>query len=219
MKNLKIYCVTNKAVNFLDNTNYNIGWVGEEKPLKNYISCKEAIDDLPKRNTRNDIGLDKSNYNGPPSTKYQKKMRGKSEILWNHVATAHKDFVIETIAQVPDGGNWRDLPPGVGESRRFNEAWTRYSSAKPSRTIDTGHRNHFHYLYNRVPTIRENARLQSFPDSFRFIGNKSQQNRQVGNAVPPLLAYNLAKQLKKLLNALTIPIGSDNSVLFTSKIV
>ena len=127
-------------------------------------------------------------------------MRGNSKVLWNHVATVHKNFVIETIAQVPDGGNWRDLPPGVGETRRFNEAWTRYNSKLPSRTIDTGHRNHFHYLYNRVPTIRENARLQSFPDSFRFMGNKSQQNRQVGNAVPPLLAYNLAKQLKKLLN-------------------
>ena len=167
---------------------------------KKYLSCKDAIHDLPKRDPRKDVGSHESTYNGPPATAYQKKMRGNSKVLWNHVATVHKNFVIETIAQVPDGGNWRDLPPGVGESRRFNEAWTRYNSKLPSRTIDTGHRNHFHYLYNRVPTIRENARLQSFPDSFRFMGNKSQQNRQVGNAVPPLLAYNLAKQLKKLLN-------------------
>ena len=100
---------------------------------------------------------------------------------------------------VPDGGNGRDLPPGVGESRKLNEAWTRYKSNEPSRTIDTGHRNHFHYEYNRVPTNRENARLQSFPDSFRLIGNKSQQNSQVGNAVPPLLAKALAMQLKQYL--------------------
>jgi len=165
-----------------------------------YICCKDAIHDLPKREPNQDIGDDRSKYNGQPNTPYQKRMRGKSKVLWNHVATAHKDFVIETIAQVPDGGNWRDLPPGVGESRKFNEAWTRYKSTKPSRTIDTGHRNHFHYEYNRVPTIRENARLQSFPDSFRFIGNKSQQNRQVGNAVPPILGQKLAEKLKEYIS-------------------
>jgi DNA (cytosine-5)-methyltransferase 1 len=126
-------------------------------------------------------------------------MRGDSNTLTNHVATRHKDFVIETIKQVPDGGNWKDLPEGVGESRKFNEAWTRYNSNRPSRTIDTGHRNHFHYRENRVPTIRENARLQSFPDSFRFCGNKSQQNRQVGNAVPPILARHLAEKIKTYL--------------------
>ncbi len=122
-------------------------------------------------------------------------MRKNSVKLYNHVATKHTDLVKNTIALVPDGGNYKDLPPGVGESRKFNEAWTRYASNKPSRTIDTGHRNHFHYKYNRVPTIRENARLQSFPDDFVFLGNKTQQNRQVGNAVPPLLSYNIAKQL------------------------
>lgn len=63
--------------------------------------------------------------------------------------------------------------------------WTRYDRNKPSKTIDTGHRNHFHYKYNRVPTVRENARLQSFPDDFVFLGTKTQQYRQVGNSVPP----------------------------------
>ena len=86
---------------------------------------------------------------------------------------------------------------GVGESRKFNEAWTRYHGDRPSRTIDTGHRNHFHYEHNRVPTIRENARLQSFPDDFVFLGTRTQQNRQVGNAVPPLLGYHLGLALKK----------------------
>lgn len=99
-----------------------------------------------------------------------------------------------------NGGNWKDLPKGVGESRKFHEAWTRYDGNKPSRTIDTGHRNHFHYQYNRVPTIRENARLQSFPDDFVFTGTKTQQNRQVGNAVPPLLGYHLGKALLKIIS-------------------
>lgn len=163
----------------------------------NYVTCEDAISDLPSRKC--DIGMEKDAYNSKARSVYQKKMRGKSRKLHNHVATRHTDMVKSVISLVPEGGNHKDLPPGVGESRKFNEAWTRYHSKKPSRTIDTGHRNHFHYKWNRVPTIRENARLQSFPDTFVFYGNKTQQNRQVGNAVPPLLGYNVAEKLKEYL--------------------
>ena len=127
-------------------------------------------------------------------------MRNGNKVLKNHVGTQHTEHVINVISQVPEGGNHKDLPPGVGDSRKFNEAWTRYHSKKPSKTIDTGHRNHFHYKWNRVPSVRENARLQSFPDSFVFMGNKTEQYRQVGNAVPPLLGKVLAEQLIKHLN-------------------
>jgi DNA (cytosine-5)-methyltransferase 1 len=163
-----------------------------------YRTCRDAISDLPSRET--ELGKEEDVYTSKPLTEYQKLMRGKCIVLHNHVATAHKQFVKDIIAQVPEGGNWRDLPPGVGESRRFHEAWTRYHGDKPSKTIDTGHRNHFHYEYNRVPTIRENARLQSFPDDFVFTGTKTQQNRQVGNAVPPLLGYALGKALLEIIS-------------------
>ena len=123
-----------------------------------------------------------------------------SKLLFNHVATAHKKFVVDVIKLVPEGGNHKDLPKGIGLSRKFNEAWTRYHGSKPSKTIDTGHRNHFHYKYNRVPTIRENARLQSFKDSFKFLGSKTKQNIQVGNAVPPLLAKKLANKIKDIID-------------------
>lgn len=146
-----------------------------------------------------ELGIDEDVYTCEPQTDYQRLMRGDCTVLRNHIATAHKQFVKDTIALVPEGGNWRNLPEGVGESRKFHEAWTRYDGNKPSRTIDTGHRNHFHYKYNRVPTIRENARLQSFPDDFVFTGTKTQQNRQVGNAVPPLLGYHLGNALKKII--------------------
>ena len=162
----------------------------------NYVTCREAIDDLPARES--EIGQDIDEYTVPPKTQYQKIMRGKSTVLHNHVGTKHTKLVQDTIALVPEGGNYKDLPDGWGESRKFNEAWTRYDGNKPSKTIDTGHRNHFHYKYNRVPTVRENARLQSFPDDFVFLGTKTQQYRQVGNAVPPLLGYALANELLEI---------------------
>ena len=162
---------------------------------EHYVTCREAISDLPPRVT--ELGTEIDEYIMDPVSDYQKKMRGNMTVLHNHVATNHTQMVKDTIALVPQGGNYKDIPPGVGESRKFNEAWTRYHGDKPSRTIDTGHRNHFHYEHNRVPTIRENARLQSFPDDFVFLGTRTQQNRQVGNAVPPLLGYHLALALKK----------------------
>jgi DNA (cytosine-5)-methyltransferase 1 len=160
---------------------------------ENYITCGEAISDLP--SLEDTLGDDMMEYESKPLSEYQKMMREGSTHLFNHVGTRHTDHVINVISQVPEGGNHKDLPIGVGDSRRFNEAWTRYHSQKPSKTIDTGHRNHFHYKWNRVPTIRENARLQSFPDDFVFLGTKTQQNRQVGNAVPPLLSYAIAEKI------------------------
>jgi DNA (cytosine-5)-methyltransferase 1 len=166
--------------------------------FESYVTCAEAISDLPAR--KSELGEEIDDYKMSPQSLYQEKMRGVCKKLYNHVATRHTELVRSVIAQVPEGGDYRDLPPGVGDSRRFNEAWTRYHSQKPSHTIDTGHRNHFHYKYNRIPTVRENARLQSFPDSFVFYGTRTEQNRQVGNAVPPLLAYHLAKKIKTYLN-------------------
>ena len=164
-----------------------------------YVTCSDAIGDLPSLDS--ETGIEEAEYSGPAKTSYQKIMRKSSRKLYNHIATQHTDYVKSVIAQVPEGGNHKDLPPGVGESRKFNEAWTRYHSRKPSKTIDTGHRNHFHYKHNRIPTVRENARLQSFPDNFRFLGTRTEQNRQVGNAVPPLLGYHIGRQILHYLNS------------------
>ena len=164
----------------------------------NYITCEQAISDLP--SLENELGSDESHYESAPITKYQKMMRGKCNVLYNHKAIDHKQFVKDTIALVPDGGNYKDLPRGVGESRNFHMAWTRYRSDQLSRKIDKGHRNNFHYKWNRCPTVRESARLQSFPDDFVFLGTKTQQDRQVGNAVPCLLAKAVGLQILKYLN-------------------
>lgn len=171
------------------------------KPLlteDKYITCSDAISDLP--DLVENYGNEIMDYDKIPTSNYQKKMRKNSNIIHNHVGSKHTDHVINVISQVPEGGNHKDLPPGVGDSRKFNEAWTRYHSNKPSKTIDTGHRNHFHYKWNRIPTVRENARLQSFPDEFVFLGSKTEQNRQVGNAVPPILGSILANELIKFIS-------------------
>ena len=158
-----------------------------------YVGCKDAIGDLP--NLLDDKGSSELQYDQKAFSHYQKMMRKGNKTIKNHIGTKHTEHVIDVISQVPEGGNHKDLPLGVGDSRKFNEAWTRYHSNKPSKTIDTGHRNHFHYKWNRVPSVRENARLQSFPDKFVFLGTKTQQYRQVGNAVPPLLGKVLGDHL------------------------
>lgn len=162
-----------------------------------YRTCRDAISDLPTRET--ELGENEDSYNGPAITEYQQLMRGDCSVLFNHVATNHKQFVKEIIALVPEGGNYKDLPEGVGESRKFHMAWTRLNGNAPARTVDTGHRNLFHYELNRVPTVRESARIQSFPDNFVFKGTRTKQDRQVGNAVPPLLGQALAEELLKII--------------------
>ena len=134
-----------------------------------------------------------------PTTDYQRNMRANSERVYNHTPTNHAQKTIDNIALVPDGGKYTDLPPELAGKFKYHESLHRYNSKKPSLTIDTGHRTHFHYKYNRIPTVRENARLQSFPDDFIFYGNKQQQYKQVGNAVPPLLGKAVATKLKEYL--------------------
>ena len=111
------------------------------------------------------------------------------------VDTGSNDKTKEIIALVPDGGNYKNLPLELQGTRKVHIAWTRLNSQKPSITIDTGHRHHFHYKYNRIPTVRESARIQSFPDSFVFLCSKTSKLKQVGNAVPPLMAKSIAEKL------------------------
>lgn len=164
------------------------------KENKNYVTCEMALSDLP--SLVDTIGEEHMDYVKQPQNNYQKLMRFNSFEVLNHIAANHSEKVKHIISLVPDGGNYKNLPEEYRLSRNFHVAWTRFNSQKPAPTIDTGHRHHFHYKYNRVPTVRECARLQSFPDDFVFWGNKTQQFRQVGNAVPPLMAQAIAEQLK-----------------------
>lgn len=161
------------------------------------VTCSMALSDLP--TLEHELGAEISDYLTSPQNPYQELMRSRSNKVHNHVAAQHSEKVQTIISLVPDGGNYKDLPDEYRSSRNFHVAWTRFASNKPAPTIDTGHRHHFHYKYNRVPTVRECARLQSFPDDFIFLGNKTQQFRQVGNAVPPLMAQAIAEEVLKML--------------------
>ena len=158
------------------------------------VTSFEALSDLPE-----DSLPDGTVYPGKAESKYQRLLRKGSKGIFNHQITNHREKTIHIISQVPDGGNYKDLPAHLQGTRKVNIAWTRLKSGRPSFTVDTGHRHHFHYLYNRIPTVRESARLQSFPDTFVFEGSRTSQHRQVGNAVPPILANIIGKQLLEYL--------------------
>lgn len=158
------------------------------------ITSSEALSDLPEGSV-----TDGDSYPNEALSDYQKLMREKSDKLYNHQTTAHNQKTIDIISLVPDGGNYKDLPIELQGTRKVHIAWTRLNSSKPSFTIDCGHNHHFHYKFNRVPTVRESARIQSFPDTFIFLGNKGSQLKQVGNAVPPLLGEEIANSIKRSL--------------------
>ena len=166
-------------------------FVFPQASTKQRVTTEEALSDLPETSM-----LDGATYQNIPQSEYQKTMRKGSRGVYNHDITIHTEQTKRIIAMVPDGGNYKDLPEELQQTRKVHIAWTRLNSKAPSITIDTGHRHHFHYKYNRIPTVRESARIQSFADSFVFWGSKTSQYKQVGNAVPPLMAKAIAEQLK-----------------------
>lgn len=168
------------------------------KKSKNKVTVEEAIGELYDLESSNSRTL-----NIPPKTKFQKYVRAKDNIILNHDIKYPNKKVQERIKHVPEGGNWQDVPEELWDTKRDNRhssAYKRLKSDEPSITIDTGHMNYFHPKFNRIPTVRESARLQSFPDAFEFCGTKTSQLKQVGNAVPPLMAKAVAKLIKEDLN-------------------
>lgn len=156
------------------------------------VTTGEALSDLPEQSI-----VDGAVYPQNPESDYQSLMRSNTDVVYNHEVTTHNQQTVDIISMVPDGGNYKNLPEELQGTRKVHIAWTRLNSQKPSITIDTGHRHHFHYKWNRVPTVRESARIQSFPDDFIFLCSRTSQYKQVGNAVPPLMAKAIAEQLKK----------------------
>lgn len=158
-----------------------VGTLGENnfeypQEINKTVTVKDAIDDLPKLEN------------------------GETSEIPNHTAMKHSAQMLEKMSYVSDGGNRNDIPeslrPKSGDSRKY----IRYNSKKPSFCVTGDMRKIFHYSQNRALTCRELARLQTFPDSFVFLGNTGKVQQQIGNAVPVLLANKIALQVKEVLD-------------------
>jgi len=177
--------------------------------LKPQTTVWEAISDMP------EIGSgekhEKIKYGLPnPESEYQKTLRNGSEYVYNHSCNNLGHVNLERLKHIPQGGSWRDipfdlLPAGLKIARRSDHT-KRYGRLDPKglcSTVLTKCDPHwgsfFHPTQDRVISVREAARIQSFPDSYHFTGTVTQQYEQVGNAVPPLMACEIGKTIIELL--------------------
>lgn len=147
----------------------------------------------------------KSEYQKKPESDYQKEMRKNSEKLYNHVATNHSEMALKKLAMIPAEKGKSFLPKEMRGKQQYNTTWCRLIWDEVSPTIDTrfdtpSNGTNSHPYLDRSITPREAARLQSFDDKFIFYGNKSAICKQIGNAVPPLLAKEIANKIWNSIN-------------------
>lgn len=162
----------------------------------NPVTLYEAISDIPVP-TENGICTLKA-----CQSEYQASMRTTGGIVTNHIASKHNGLAIGRMQNVGAGQNWRALDEEIHSVH--SGAYGRLEWNQPTMTIttrfDTPAGGRFiHPNENRTLTPREAARVQSFPDSFEFIGNKTIVCKQIGNAVPPKLSFFLANAVNILL--------------------
>ncbi len=167
-----------------------------------YITLWDAISDLP--TLKNGQSYCQNNYRMCPQNAYQTLLRGDCSQLYNHEAPKLSNVNLERMKHIPNGGSWRDipydlLPAGMKRAKRSDHT-KRYGRPKKTDlacTILTKCDLHWgayiHPEQDRSFSVREAARLQSFPDFFEFFGSKTEQYVQVGNAVPPLLGRAVAE--------------------------
>lgn len=182
-----------------------IGRKGKNKPelpkaTNDSVTIYDAIGDLEFLDSGE--GQEEQKYLMSPKTKYQKVMRKNSKILHNHVATKHSKESIKKLKMIPPGKGKEVLPKSMLTKSIYSGTWSRMLYNEQSVTIttrfDTPSSGRFtHPILNRCITVREAARIQSFPDDFVFYGSKNSQMKQVGNAVPPKLGKAIAESILK----------------------
>lgn len=181
---------------------------GDKNSRNSYLTICDAISDLPSLADEDCV----EQYDLPAQNDYQKLMRCQSSALLDHKKSIHGDKIGTVIQHLKQGESKPHINSLVAKgmldkkyylNSGFNNTYGRLWWNRPSTTITnslgtpSGLRC-IHPLQHRALTTREGARLQSFPDWIRFFGSKYQKNSQVGNAVPPLLAMQLASVIGKL---------------------
>ncbi len=174
-----------------------------------FVTVRQAIGDLPPL-LNGERGDGVKQYADVPQCEYQRKARIGSTGVFNHEAPRLSEINLQRLKHIKPGGNWTDipdelLPKGMQKARKSDHT-KRYGRVDPdglASTILTKCDPHwgayFHYTQDRAFTVREAARIQSFPDHFIFVGTQAQQFAQVGNAVPPLLANAIGLAIKSVL--------------------
>ena len=178
--------------------------------LPKYVSVKDALGDLPSATKNNEILI----YDKSARTQYQKIMRLNNKFIYDHTIPQMSDLDKYIVSCVKPGGNYMDIPSTVNSKRikRLQEhgghttCYGRMLPDQPSYTINTYFNRpnvgcNIHYAEDRLITIREALRLQSFPDNYVLVSSSKQGKCLiVGNAVPPLLAQIMASTLKNYID-------------------
>lgn len=166
-----------------------------------HIPVKEAIGDLPV--LTNGATEDLLPYATDAVSTYSQTMRAELQECYGHLVSRNADNIVERYSFIPPGGNWRNIP-GLMRSdrndyRRYHHGiYRRLDEGKLSVVIGNFRKSMLiHPTQDRGLSVREAARLQSFPDEYRFFGSIGLQQQQVGNAVPPLLAQAVFSEITR----------------------
>lgn len=178
------------------------------QPLQSHVSVWDALSDLPE--IENGQSISPNKYLEKPLNAFQEYLRLNSSKLSAHYCAKIAEINLERLKHIPQGGSWRDipedlLPAGLKRARRSDHT-KRYGRLHPQAlcsTVLTKCDPHwgsfFHPVQDRVISVREAARIQSFPDDYQFSGSITQQYEQIGNAVPPLLGKAIGDEIVKML--------------------
>lgn len=168
--------------------------------INTHLTVKDAISDLP---ILTNGSMEKElSYKTSALSKYAKMLRGNSKRVKQNYVSKNSDIVVERYQYIKQGNNWKDIPEKLmanykDYSRCHSSIYRRLKEDEPAVIISNYRKSMIiHPTENRGLSVREAARLQSFPDSYEFVGSLDQKQQQVGNAVPPLLAKAIFTQLK-----------------------
>lgn len=167
-----------------------------------HITVEEALSDLPK-NLANGEKREVCKYTKNPDSQFLEQMREKSKAPTQNIVTKNREYIIDRYVHIKQGNNWQDIPPELMQNYKDTKnmhsgIYRRLDPKKPSVVIANYRKSMLiHPHEHRGLSLREAARLQSFPDHIEFQGPLGYKQQQIGNAVPPLLAKAIFDKILK----------------------